>query len=123
MHLTPVLASNNSQVAGRVSPTLIDLLTALATGAVGAFALVRSDVSGTLPGVAIAISLVPPLAVVGITLESGAPHQSLGALMLFGTNVAAIIATGTGVLQLFRIREVARGRAGRSAASPDAPLS
>ena len=109
MHLTPVLASNNSQVAGRVSPTLIDLLAALATGAVGAFALVRSDVSDTLPGVAIAISLVPPLAVVGITLESGAPHQSLGALLLFGTNVAAIIATGTGVLLLFRIREVARG--------------
>src|SRR4051812_38980243 len=119
----PIVAETNSQVAGRTSPKLIDLVSALATGAVGAFALVRSDVSDTLPGVAIAISLVTPLAVVGLTLESGAPHQSLGALMLFGTNVAAIIATGTGVLQLFRIREVARGRAGRSAASPDAPLS
>ena len=53
------------QVAGRVSPKLIDLTAALATGVVGAFALVRSDVSDTLPGVAIAISLVPPLAVVG----------------------------------------------------------
>ena len=38
----------------------------------GAFALVRSDIWDTLPGVAIAISLVPPLAVVGLTLESGA---------------------------------------------------
>ena len=56
---------------------------------------------------AIAISLVPPLAVVGITLESGEPSQALGALLLFGTNVAAIIATGTVVLLAFDVREVA----------------
>ena len=103
----PVDAANNSQVAARVSPRLIDLVAALATGAVGAFALVRSDVSDTLPGVAIAISLVPPLVVVGLTLESGVPDESLGALLLFGTNVAAIIATGTLVLLLYRIRDVA----------------
>jgi uncharacterized hydrophobic protein (TIGR00271 family) len=56
----PVVAVSNAQVAGRVSPKLLDLISALATGAVGAFALVRSDVSDTLPGVAIAISLVRP---------------------------------------------------------------
>ncbi len=106
MHVTPVLADTNAQVAGRVSPKLIDLLAALATGVVGAFALVRSDVSDTLPGVAIAISLVPPLAVVGLTLESEAPSESLGALLLFTTNVAAIIATGTIVLLLYRVRHV-----------------
>ncbi len=106
-HVFPIDADNNSQVAGRVSPRLIDLLAALATGAVGAFALIRSDVSDTLPGVAIAISLVPPLAVVGITLESGQPSEALGALLLFGTNVAAIIATGTLVLLLFDVRGVA----------------
>ena len=81
LHANPVLAENNSQVAARVSPKLIDLIAALATGVVGAFALVRSDVSDTLPGVAIAISLVPPLAVVGLTLESGAPDEALGALL------------------------------------------
>jgi uncharacterized hydrophobic protein (TIGR00271 family) len=107
LHQLPIDADNNSQVAGRVSPRLIDLLAALATGAVGAFALVRSDISDTLPGVAIAISLVPPLAVVGITLESGVPDQAAGALLLFGTNVAAIIATGTVVLLAFNVRDVA----------------
>jgi uncharacterized membrane protein len=83
------------------------LVAALATGVVGAFALVRSDVSDTLPGVAIAISLVPPLAVVGLTLESGAPDEALGALLLFGTNVTAIIATGVAVLTGYRLRAVA----------------
>jgi uncharacterized membrane protein len=108
----PVTAATNSQVAQRVSPQLIDLVAALATGVVGAFALVRSDVSDALPGVAIAISLVPPLAVVGLTLESDVPRQALGAFLLFATNVAAIIATGTAVLLAYRIRgiAVAQGR-------------
>ena len=105
----PIVAETNSQVAGRISPKLIDLVSALATGAVGAFALVRSDVSDTLPGVAIAISLVPPLAVVGLTLESGAPDQAAGALLLFATNVTAIIATGTAVLIGYRVRTAAVG--------------
>ncbi len=103
----PVVAATNSQVAGRVHPHLIDLLAALATGAVGAFALVRSDVSDTLPGVAIAISLVPPLAVVGLTLESGASGQSVGALLLFLTNVGAILLSGLIVMSLYRVFQVA----------------
>src|SRR5690606_36694199 len=62
---TPVDAATNAQVASRVHPRLVDLAAALATGAVGSIALARDDISDTLPGVAIAISLVPPLAVVG----------------------------------------------------------
>jgi uncharacterized hydrophobic protein (TIGR00271 family) len=112
----PVTAETNTQVAGRVSPVLIDLVSALATGGVGAFALVRSDVSDALPGVAIAISLVPPLSVVGLALESGAPDQSLGALLLFATNVTAIVVTGTAVLLGFRVRRAAV-RAGRNVGS------
>lgn len=103
----PVLADTNSQVAGRVAPKLIDLVAALATGAVGAFALVRTDVSDTLPGVAIAISLVPPLSVVGLTFQSGSPAQAAGALLLFATNVTAIVATGTAVLLAYRVRATA----------------
>ncbi|WP_433787836.1 TIGR00341 family protein [Actinomycetospora sp. CA-101289] len=115
----PVVAATNSQVASRVSPDLIDLVGALATGLVGAFALVRTDISDTLPGVAIAISLVPPLAVVGLTLESGEPGQALGALLLFASNVAAIVATGAALLTAYRLRAVAEddgrpvGRLGR----------
>lgn len=98
----------NSQVAGRISPRLIDLMAALATGTVGAFALVRRDISDALPGVAIAISLVPPLAVVGLLLQVGRYADASQALLLFGTNVAAIIATGTIVLVLYKVREIAK---------------
>ena len=101
-------AVGNSQIAARVSPRLIDLVAALATGTIGAFALARSDVSDTLPGVAIAISLVPPLAVVGIVLQAGQFDQAFGALLLFVTNAAAIIATGVVVFTVFHVRDAAR---------------
>ncbi len=99
---------SNSQVTGRINPRLIDLMAALATGTVGAFALVRSDISDALPGVAIAISLVPPLAVVGLLLEVNRFSDASGALLLFATNFAAIVATGTAVLLVYRVRDVAQ---------------
>jgi uncharacterized hydrophobic protein (TIGR00271 family) len=102
----PVLAATNSQVAARVTPRIVDLVAALATGSVGSVALARPDISDTLPGVAIAISLVPPLAVAGLTLQSGAPGQCLGALLLFATNVAAILASGIVVMALYRAGRV-----------------
>ena len=98
-----VTAQTNGQVASRVSPGLIDLLAALATGVVGSVALVRRDISDTVPGVAIAISLVPPLTVAGLTLEAGELAQSAGALLLFVTNVAAILGTGTAVMALYGV--------------------
>ncbi|MGU3583899.1 TIGR00341 family protein [Rhodococcus sp. C26F] len=88
----------NSQVLGRTSPTLMDLTAAMATGLVGAIAVTRRDVGDVLPGVAIAISLVPPLAVVGVCLGCGAPTLALGAFVLFASNVVALIITATGVL-------------------------
>jgi uncharacterized hydrophobic protein (TIGR00271 family) len=103
-----VLAETNPQVAGRVTPGLIDLLAALGTGVVGSIALIRRDISDTLPGVAIAISLVPPLVVVGLALESGSVIQSLGALLLFLTNVLAIIGTGIVVMSFYGVNKLAR---------------
>ncbi len=84
----------NTQIMVRTAPRLIDLCAALATGLAGAFAIGRKDVSDTLPGVAIAISLVPPLANVGILLATGRPDLAAGSLLLFVTNYLAILLTG-----------------------------
>lgn len=116
-----VVAATNSQVAGRVSPRLIDLLAALGTGVVGSVALVRRDISDTLPGVAIAISLVPPLTVVGLTLEAGAWVESLGALLLFVTNVVAIIATGIIVMSVYGVNRLSAIGAATDAAGVAPP--
>jgi uncharacterized hydrophobic protein (TIGR00271 family) len=82
------------QVMIRTSPHLLDLMAALATGLAGAFALSRKDISDTLPGVAIAVSLVPPLANAGILFAVGEPGLAAGSLLLFGTNYVAILLTG-----------------------------
>jgi uncharacterized hydrophobic protein (TIGR00271 family) len=84
----------NPQIVGRTAPTLLDLAVAVTVGLAGSFALVRRDVSNILAGVAIAISLVPVLAVVGITLGSGRRDLAWGAFVLFLTNAAAIIVAG-----------------------------
>jgi uncharacterized hydrophobic protein (TIGR00271 family) len=84
----------NPQITGRTAPTLLDLVVAVATGVAGSFALVRRDVSNILAGVAIAISLVPVLAVVGIALGAWRLDLALGAFLLFLTNVAAILIAG-----------------------------
>lgn len=87
----PVNLETNGQITGRVSPGLLDLFVAIATGLVGAYATARSDLSGVLPGVAIAISLVPPLSVVGICLSQGAWLEAWGAFVLFAANAVAMI--------------------------------
>lgn len=89
-----------TQVINRTTPRLIDLLAALATGLAGAFATGRKDVSDTLPGVAIAISLVPPLANVGILAAVGRLDLALGSLILFVTNYLAILLTGSFIFSM-----------------------
>jgi len=81
----------NGQITSRTSPSLLDLAIALAAGAAGAYGVSRAESTDALPGVAVAIALVPPLAVVGITLQAGDPGQAGGALLLFLTNLFSIV--------------------------------
>ena len=94
---------NNSQVAARVAPKLTDLVGALATGAVGSIALIRKDIAATLPGVAIAISLVPPLCVCGLALATGNGSDALGAFLLFMTNFESILFVGIIVMVCYKV--------------------
>jgi len=86
---------NDSQIASRTSPGLVDLISAVATGFAGSIAFARRDVAAVLPGVAIAISLVPPLAVVGVCLGQGAVALAIGALVLFISNFVALVLAGS----------------------------
>jgi len=86
--------STNDQILSRTSPGLDALLVALASGAAGAFCLSRREISNSLPGVAIAISLVPPLCVVGMSFIKGEWADAGGAFLLFMTNCLAILLAG-----------------------------
>jgi uncharacterized hydrophobic protein (TIGR00271 family) len=115
-----ISVTTNSQIASRTSPNLDDLIVALAAGAAGAFAYSRADVADSLPGVAIAIALVPPLSVVGITLSQGEWSAAGGAMLLFLTNLLSILLAGGIVFLLldlggasFDERELSRVKARR----------
>jgi uncharacterized hydrophobic protein (TIGR00271 family) len=86
--------TNNGEIASRITPGIYALLTALGAGAAGAFIMSRSEIADSMGGVAIAISLVPPLCVVGISMSKGEWTAAAGALLLFLTNFSAILLAG-----------------------------
>lgn len=55
-----------AEILSRTTPSLIHFLVAVVSGAAVAFALANPEWSSTLPGVAISVALIPPLAVVGV---------------------------------------------------------
>lgn len=79
-----------AEVMARTAPNLADLGIAILAGAAGAYVTVRSEAGSALPGVGIAVALVPPLASVGVTLAADRTDLARGALLLFLTNFAAI---------------------------------
>lgn len=84
-------ASLPSEILGRTQPSLLDLGVAVAAGLAGGYVLTHPRASSSLPGVAIAVALVPPLATSGILFQLGAGAEARGAFLLFLTNLIAIV--------------------------------
>jgi uncharacterized membrane protein len=101
--------TENGELASRTSPGLYALLTALGAGAAGAFIMGREEISDSMGGVAIAISLVPPLCVVGIALSRAEWGAAGGAMLLFLTNFLAILLAGGVVFMLSGLGRIASG--------------
>ncbi len=80
-----------SEMAGRLSPTILDLFVAIASGIAAAYAKSNEKILGSLAGVAIAVALVPPLAVAGIGLGWMDWHMFSSAFLLFITNLVGIV--------------------------------
>ncbi len=81
----------SGEIEGRLHPSTLDLLVAVLSGVAGAFAHARENIAKSLPGVAIAVALVPPLCVSGIGLGWQQLTVFYGAMLLFVTNLTGII--------------------------------
>ena len=79
------------EVISRTNPNLLDLAVALAAGAIAMFAKLRKEAISALAGLAIAVALVPPVCVVGLSLAAGEWSQASGASLLFLTNLLGIL--------------------------------
>lgn len=91
-----------SEIAARTHPNTLDLFIALFSGAVGSVAVCKEakGVATSVPGVAIAVALMPPLCVVGYGLGVAASldadeglRVARGGGLLFLTNLVAITFT------------------------------
>lgn len=80
-----------SEMAGRLSPTILDLFVAIVSGAAAAYAKSNEKILGSLAGVAIAVALVPPIAVAGIGLGWADLNMFSTAFLLFITNLVGIV--------------------------------
>lgn len=92
-----------SEVTSRAHPNYLDLIIAIGSGTAAAFAYSRQSIANALPGVAVAVALMPPLCVVGVSMHSGLigkymaaqagidENMALGALTLFLTNLWGIL--------------------------------
>jgi len=80
----------NGQVLARTEPSLVYFLVAVVSGFAATYAMVHANLNEMLPGVAISVSLVPPLGVVGIGLATMQWGIAAGALVLFFVNVVGI---------------------------------
>ena len=88
--------SATSEIVSRTNPNLLDLGIAFFSGLAGSVVVCRGGGDGVtaLPGVAIAVALMPPLCVMGFGLGSGPNLEIMGgAGLLFLTNLVAIVAS------------------------------
>jgi uncharacterized hydrophobic protein (TIGR00271 family) len=88
--LSPDVIFIPEQVMARTRPTYYDLMIALAAGSAGAYTITHKE-SGAIPGVAVAVALLPPLASAGVLVMTGELELALRAVVLFFTNLVAMV--------------------------------
>lgn len=96
----------NYEVELRLSYSVISVLVAFFAGFAGAYAWARESLRANLPGIAIAVALLPPLCVTGIQLA----HKNMDAVQqsftLFSINVGGIFLASFLIFFFFNYREV-----------------
>ncbi len=81
------------EIQARMHPSILDLGVAVISGIAAAYAHARENIMKSMPGVAIAVALVPPLAVAGVGIGWAEPRVFGGAMLLFLTNLVGIAAS------------------------------
>lgn len=83
-----------AQITSRLNPNVLDLLVAIFSGIAGAYAASKDQVAKSVAGVAIAVALVPPLAVTGIGIGWLDFEIIYGSFLLFLTNLFGVCVAG-----------------------------
>ena len=79
---------------------------ALVAGAIAAYGTLRPKVATAITGVAIAVSLMPPLVATGIGIASQDSELAKDAAIIFVLNVLGIVAASVVVFSVAKIKEI-----------------
>lgn len=93
------------EIFARTDATLISIAVAIVAGLAVSYSLARPEWNESLPGIAISVALIPPLAVVGIGLAEFNIVVVKGSLLLLGVNVAGIVAAATVSFSLMNLHD------------------
>jgi uncharacterized hydrophobic protein (TIGR00271 family) len=85
------LSELTPEITSRTRATLPYLLIAISAGLAGSFALVKPKLNETLPGIAISVALIPPMAIIGIGFAKLNLALITGSLLLFIVNIIGVI--------------------------------
>lgn len=88
--ISPEYALKGSEFISRTSPTIFELFIALAAGFVGAFVITYPKIGAAIAGVVVAAALVPPIAVMGLSVSHGNLEMAGGAFILYLSNLIAV---------------------------------
>jgi uncharacterized hydrophobic protein (TIGR00271 family) len=83
-----------NEIRARLQPNLLDLGVAIVSGIAAAYAHARENIQKSLPGIAIAVALVPPACVMGVGVGWMNWAVISGAGLLFLTNLIGITLAG-----------------------------
>lgn len=95
--------SDTTVIRSWATPSLLYVLVAIVSGVAVAYAMVRPKLSESLPGVAISLSLLPPLSACGVGIAWLNPDLAAGGLAMFFINVAGVIAAGSICFSLMNV--------------------
>lgn len=99
-----------SEILARTEPSLAYFFIAVVSGFAVAYTLVKPDLSETLPGIAVAVALIPPLSVVGIGVANFNGEVVSGSLNLYLINIIGIVFAsmiGFSLMNLYGKRKIA----------------
>lgn len=100
------------EMTARLNPSLLDLAVAILAGVAGATTKSFKEILQSLAGVAIAVALVPPLAVAGIGLGRGDLVFFSQAFLLFLTNLTGITIAAALTFRVLGYSPAVRNRRG-----------
>ncbi len=84
----------NEVILSRTEPSLLFFIVAVISGLAVSYTTVRPNLSSTLPGVAVAVALIPPLAVFGVGVAMLEPSIIAGSAVMFIINVVGMVFAG-----------------------------